>query len=117
MRLEDFRHLDDGQALGKRHVDDVHVAAGDFVDHLERRHRAVEPVIARLQMTTLTVPPQRDAVHSPIADNARCDKPIADGQAASALRELDELLGALISAVWLVDAPVHERRRARGDEQ
>ena len=57
VRLEDLRHLSDRQPLGKGDVDDVDLAARDLVDHLEGRHRAIESVLAGLQMAALSADP------------------------------------------------------------
>ena len=81
VRLEDLRHLGDRQPFRKRDVDHIHVAARDLVDHLERRHRAVEPVIAGLEMPSLSAQIERRAKRRHIADHAGRDEALPDGRA------------------------------------
>ena len=71
-------------------------------------------------LETIAVTSDAEAVHRVarrIADHSRCDKAFANGQTANALRELDELRRGLVPAIGLVDTPIHEGRRAGGDEQ
>src|SRR5690242_21111092 len=53
VRLEDLRHLPDGQPFRKCDGDHIHVAARDLVDYVKRRHRAVEAVLADRKSTRL----------------------------------------------------------------
>ena len=49
LALEELAHLPDGEPLAKRDRPQVDVAARDLRDDLPRRHRPIEPVLARLQ--------------------------------------------------------------------
>ena len=104
VRLEDPRHLGNRQPFGKCHVDDVHVAAGNLVDDFERRHRAVETVLACLQTPAFAAHPERDAKRRDIANDAGGHQSIADRAAARALRNVDELFGRFVASIRLIDA-------------
>ncbi len=84
VRLEYRRHVRDGQSLWKGDVDDVDIPANKFVDHLERRHRSIEPVLAGFEMTTLSRLPQGETESQLVADDAALDESVADGAAACA---------------------------------
>ena len=53
VRLEQLRHLRDRQPFGKCDPPRVDVAARELVDDVERRHRAIEAVLAGLELASL----------------------------------------------------------------
>jgi hypothetical protein len=116
--LEERCHLADGQAFGKGDRPEVHVAAGQFLDDLNRPHGPIEAVLTRLQPPALARHPQRVPERRPIADDARLGQAPADDRHRAARRNLDELFGprpALIGTLE-ADGEIHEQRRTQGDE-
>jgi len=77
--LENLGHLVDGQPFreGNRHLIDV--AAGEPIDDLERRGRRIEPVLARLQLTTAARPAQRRAKRPRVRHDAGLGEAPLDG--------------------------------------
>ena len=119
MRFVQLRHLLDGQPFGEGEPLRVDLAADEHLHHVERRHRVIEAILARLQIASLRRPPERDAEQARVADDVRVGKRAADFAARRALTNDDELFGGVVAFVGLMDAvPAAPRRQRnpRGDE-
>ena len=116
-RLENLRHVGNRQPLRKSHVDDVHIAPSELADDIDRRHRLVESIFARLEVPGLPAHPQRDAVGELIADHAGRDQPIADRFRTDTLGNLDELFRSDIAAIRFPSAQVPDGGRGHGADE
>ena len=115
----DPSHLRNRQPLAERDQPPVHVAARDLVHYLHGTHRAVEPVLTRLELARTTADPQGGAKRVRIAHDASIHQPLADGRRAIATADLDELLGRgvpLEGFVHAVEAEIGGAQDECGEE-
>jgi len=117
LRLEDLRHLDDGEAFRKGDGDDEDVAAPQPVDDVERRHRVCKSILARLQPDHLAGGQQRRAKREAIAHDAGGHEALADRLRPQTGRDVDELLAGRVSAKRLPDAEVNPGAGAAGHDR